>query len=260
TRVPVSVAPGRARRGARPDDRRVQSVRRRAARPARRLMPASPLLEVENLSVQYETRDGVLRALRDVSLTIAPRETFRLAGESGSGKSTLGYAILRALAPTAQVTAGVVRFAGRDVLGLSAVELRRIRGRRIAMVYQDPRSALNPTMTVGAQIAEVLQIHEGLAVGAAMRRAHELIELVQMPDPVSVARRYPHQLSGGMQQRVVIAMALCAGPSLLILDEPTTGLDVTTQARILDLVAELKQRVGAAILYISHDLAVIAQV
>jgi oligopeptide/dipeptide ABC transporter ATP-binding protein len=223
-------------------------------------MPPSSLLEVKNLSVHYETRDGDLHALRDVSLEIAPGETFGLAGESGSGKSTLGFAILRALADTAHVTGGVILFEGRDLLGMSRSELRRIRGRRIAMVYQDPRSALNPTMRIGAQIAEVLEIHERTPPGAAMRRAHELLELVQIPDAASVARRYPHQLSGGMQQRVVIAMALAAGPSLLVLDEPTTGLDVTTQARILELVADLKRRVGAAILYISHDLAVIAQV
>ena len=220
----------------------------------------SPVLDVRALSVHFETDAGPLRVLRDVSLEIAPGETFGLAGESGSGKTTLGYAILRALAPNARVTDGAIVFEGRNVLSASEDELRRIRGRRIAMVYQDPRSALNPTLRVGAQIAEVLQIHEHTPARAALRRAEELLELVNIADPAAVARRYPHELSGGMQQRVVIAMAVAAGPSLLILDEPTTGLDVTTQARILELVADLKRRVGAAILYISHDLAVIAQV
>jgi len=219
-----------------------------------------PLLDVRNLSVHFGTREGPLRALRDVSLSVAPGETFGLAGESGSGKTTLGYAILRALARNARVTSGEIRFEGRDLLGLGGAEIRRIRGRRIAMVYQDPKSALNPTMTVGRQIAEVLEIHERQPARGARARAHELLELVNISDPASAARRYPHQLSGGMQQRVVIAMALAGGPSLLILDEPTTGLDVTTQAQVLMSIGDLRRRVGAAILYISHDLAVIAQV
>jgi oligopeptide/dipeptide ABC transporter ATP-binding protein len=220
----------------------------------------SPLLDIRALSVQFQTNEGPLRVLRDVSLDIAAGETFGLAGESGSGKTTLGYTILQALASGGRITSGAILFEGRDLLSATEDELRRIRGRRIAMVYQDPRGALNPTMRIGAQIAEVLEIHERPAAGAAMRRAHELLELVNIADPVSVARRYPHELSGGMQQRAVIAIALAGGPSLLILDEPTTGLDVTTQARILELVADLKRRVAAAILYISHDLAVIAQV
>jgi oligopeptide/dipeptide ABC transporter ATP-binding protein len=221
---------------------------------------ASPLLDVRALSVHFETDGGPLRVLRDVSLEIAPGETFGLAGESGSGKTTLGYTILKGLAPNARVTSGAVLFDGRDLLGMSEDELRRVRGRRIAMVYQDPRSALNPTVRIGAQIAEVLEIHERMPANAALRRAQDLLELVNIADPATLARRYPHELSGGMQQRAVIAMALAGRPSLLILDEPTTGLDVTTQARILELVADLKRRVGAAILYISHDLAVIAQV
>jgi peptide/nickel transport system ATP-binding protein len=222
--------------------------------------PPPPLLDIRALTVHFDTKDGPLRVLRDVSLQLAVGETFGLAGESGSGKTTLGYTILQALGPTARIESGAILFEGRDLVAVGEEELRRIRGRRIAMVYQDPRSALNPTMRVGAQIAEVLEIHERTPAAAAMRRAQELLELVNIADPTSVARRYPHELSGGMQQRAVIAMALAGGPSLLILDEPTTGLDVTTQARILDLVGDLKRRVGAAILYISHDLAVIAQV
>ena len=219
-----------------------------------------PLLDIRRLAVHFETPEGPLRALRDVSFTIAPGETFGLAGESGSGKTTLGYAILRALADTARVTDGEIFFEGQDLLRTRPDAMRRIRGRRIAMVYQDPRSALNPTMAVGRQIAEVLEIHERVPPGIARARARELLELVNIPDATDVARRYPHQLSGGMQQRVVIAMAVAGRPSLLVLDEPTTGLDVTTQARILELIAELQRRLGTAILYISHDLAVIAQV
>jgi len=221
---------------------------------------SAPVLDIRHLSVHFETADGPLRVLRDVSLSIAPQETFGLAGESGSGKTTLGFAIMRALPEAARLTGGEIRFEGASLLAKSPEELRGIRGRRIAMVYQDPRSALNPTMTVGRQIAEVLEIHENAAPRAARDRARELLDLVNIADPSAVARRYPHQLSGGMQQRVVIAMALACGPSLLVMDEPTTGLDVTTQAHILDLVADLKRRVHAAILYISHDLAVIAQI
>jgi peptide/nickel transport system ATP-binding protein len=218
------------------------------------------VLDIRGLSVHFQTREGALHVLRDVSLRIGPGETLGLAGESGSGKTTLGYAIMRALPPAARVGAGEIRFRGADLLAAAPEALRRIRGRRIAMVYQDPRSALNPSMRIGAQIAEVLEIHEGLPRHVAAARATALLEMVHIPDPAAAARAYPHQLSGGMQQRAVIAMGLAGGPDLLIMDEPTTGLDVTTQARILELVGELKRRVGAAILYISHDLAVIAQV
>jgi oligopeptide/dipeptide ABC transporter ATP-binding protein len=210
--------------------------------------------------VSFETPRGDVHALRDVSFDIAAGEVFGVAGESGSGKSTLAYAIMRDLAPNARVGGGAIRFAGEDLLRLAPDALRRIRGRHIAMVYQDPKSALNPSMRVGQQIAEVLEIHALASRAGAAARALELLGLVNIPDPSAVARAYPHQLSGGMQQRVVIAMALAGDPVLLIMDEPTTGLDVTTQARILELVAGLRHDVGAAILYISHDLAVIAQV
>jgi len=203
---------------------------------------------------------GEVHALRGVSFDIEAGEVFGVAGESGSGKSTLAYAIMRHLAPNARVVGGAIRFAGEDLLRLAPDALRSIRGRRIAMVYQDPKSALNPSMRVGQQIAEVLEIHALASRAGAAGRALELLALVNIPDPPAVARAYPHQLSGGMQQRVVIAMALAGDPGLLIMDEPTTGLDVTTQARILELVAGLRHGIGAAILYISHDLAVIAQV
>jgi len=221
---------------------------------------AEPALQIERLSVSFATPRGEVRALREVSLEIEAGEVFGIAGESGSGKSTLAYAIMRDLAPNARVAGGAIRFAGEDLLGLAPDALRRIRGRRIAMVYQDPKSALNPSMRIGPQIAEVLEIHALASRPGAAARALELLALVNIPDPPAVARAYPHQLSGGMQQRVVIAMALAGDPALLIMDEPTTGLDVTTQARILELVADLRHDIGAAILYISHDLAVIAQV
>ena len=218
------------------------------------------VLQIERLSVSFATPRGEVRALRDVSFDIAPGEVFGVAGESGSGKSTLAYAIMRDLAPNARVVGGAIRFAGEDLLRLAPDALRSIRGRRIAIVYQDPKSALNPSMRAGQQIAEVLEIHALASRAGAAARALELLALVNIPDPPAVARAYPHQLSGGMQQRLVIAMALAGDPGLLIMDEPTTGLDVTTQARILELVAGLRHDVGAAILYISHDLAVIAQV
>ena len=210
--------------------------------------------------MSFATPRGEIRALRDVSFDIAAGEVFGVAGESGSGKSTLAYAIMRDLAPNARVVGGSIRFAGEDLLRLAPDALRSIRGRRIAMVYQDPKSALNPSMRAGQQIAEVLEIHALASRAGAAARALELLALVNIPDPPAVARAYPHQLSGGMQQRLVIAMALAGDPGLLIMDEPTTGLDVSTQARILELVAGLRHDVGAAILYISHDLAVIAQV
>ena len=210
--------------------------------------------------MSFATPRDEIRALRDVSFDIAAGEVFGVAGESGSGKSTLAYAIMRDLAPNARVVGGAIRFAGEDLLRLAPDALRSIRGRRIAMVYQDPKSALNPSMRAGQQIAEVLEIHALASRAGAAARALELLALVNIPDPPAVARAYPHQLSGGMQQRLVIAMALAGDPGLLIMDEPTTGLDVSTQARILELVAGLRHDVGAAILYISHDLAVIAQV
>jgi len=218
------------------------------------------VLQIERLSVSFATPRDEIRALRDVSFDIAAGEVFGVAGESGSGKSTLAYAIMRDLAPNARVVGGAIRFAGEDLLRLAPDALRSIRGRRIAMVYQDPKSALNPSMRAGQQIAEVLEIHALASRAGAAARALELLALVNIPDPPAVARAYPHQLSGGMQQRLVIAMALAGDPGLLIMDEPTTGLDVSTQARILELVAGLRHDVGAAILYISHDLAVIAQV
>jgi len=227
---------------------------------AREASPSSiPLLAVDHLSVTYRTRDGDVRAVRDISFDIQSGETFGLVGESGSGKSSVAMAIMNYLGMNGRAT-GAVRYNGDDLLTLPPRDLRRLRGGKVAMVYQDPMSSLNPAIPVGDQIGEVLRIHQGMSRQAAFDRAVEMMRRMHIPDPEINARRYAHQLSGGMQQRVVIAMALINNPDLLILDEPTTGLDVTTEATILDLVAELRRQFGSAILFISHDLGVIAQI
>ena len=220
---------------------------------------SAPLVEVDSLAVTFYTPRGASRAVRDASLTIHRGEVLGLVGESGCGKSTTAFAIMGYLPGTARVD-GSILFEGEDITHIPPSELRRLRGNRIAMVYQDPATSLNPTMRVGPQIEEVLREHLGMSPTDASRRTAELFESVGLADPGRIGRRYPHQLSGGMQQRVVIAMALACSPDLLIMDEPTTGLDVTTEATILDLVVDLKERVNAGILYVSHNLGVIARV
>jgi peptide/nickel transport system ATP-binding protein len=220
---------------------------------------AIPTLQIERLSVSYATPRGQLRAVRDVSLSIRPGQTYGLIGESGSGKSTVAFAVMNYLL-NGRVDQGRIMFHGRDLLTMRRSELNAIRGSAIAMVYQEPQSALNPSIAVGEQIAETVRQHQSIDKYEARERTLELLGQVNMPNPAAIAGRYPHQLSGGQQQRVVIAIALANQPELLLMDEPTTGLDVTTEARILDLVAELKGRVSAAILYISHSLGVIARV
>ena len=216
-----------------------------------------PLLEVEQLAVTFFTPRGTVRAVRDASLEVYRGELVGLVGESGCGKSTVAFAVMGHHPGTKQVE-GRVLFESRDIAQMSAAELRHLRGNRIAMVYQDPVTSLNPTMRVGPQIEEVLREHLGTDAQRARRRTAELFESVQLADPGAIGRRYPHELSGGQQQRVVIAMALACEPDLLIMDEPTTGLDVTTEATILELVVDLKQRVDAGILFVSHNLGVIA--
>jgi len=218
------------------------------------------LLDVRGLSVAYLTRSGMIKALHDVDLQIRRREVVGLVGESGSGKTTLAWTILRYLGPAGRVLAGEILFDGDNLLEKAEAQMRRIRGKRISMVYQEPMSSLNPSLKVGEQIAEVLRYHEGLSRSHALRQAISLMERMNIPDPHRTARKYPHQLSGGMQQRVVIAIAIACNPDLLIMDEPTTALDVTTQAKILELVKELKAAWQWSILYITHDLAVVAQV
>ena len=217
------------------------------------------LLELDSVSVQYETGSGPVRALRDVSLTIQPGVTLGVAGESGSGKSTLALAILRYLGENGVITEGRIDYKGQDVTQMQDDALKQLRGREIAHVPQDPEAALNPALTVGEQISETIREHSDVSKQEATERTHELLRDVEISEPEYNATRYPHQLSGGMQQRILIAMALSCSPELLILDEPTTGLDVTTQSKILDLVKRLKDELNTAILLISHDLSVIAQ-
>ena len=219
----------------------------------------APLIEVEDLAVTFHTARGSFRAVRSASLEIGRGEVLGLVGESGCGKSTVAFAMMGYLPGTAEVE-GSVLFEGTDITTLSVPELMELRGNRIAMVYQDPVTSLNPSMRVGPQVEEVVRHHLGLDAEAASERSAELFESVGLADPKTIGRRYPHQLSGGMQQRVVIAMALACEPDLLIMDEPTTGLDVTTEATILDLIVELKERVNAGILFVSHNLGVIARV
>jgi len=222
-------------------------------------MADHPALAVEQLTVTYAGEGGRVLAVDDVSFAIQRGEVLGLVGESGSGKSTVASAIIGLLAANATVQSGRLLIDGQDLRALSPEALRRLRGDRLAMVFQDPLSSLTPSIRVGEQIAEVLRVHRGLSTAAAERRAVDLLASVEVPDPPLRARAYPHQLSGGMQQRVLIAMALACEPDVLIMDEPTTALDVTTEATILDLVADLKRRVRAGILYITHDMGVVAR-
>jgi len=218
-----------------------------------------PLVQANRLAVTFYTPQGTIRAVRDASFEVRHSEVLGLVGESGCGKSTVAFAIVGYLQGTSRVD-GEIHFEGKDILNMSESELRRLRGDRIAMVYQDPATSLNPSMRVGPQVEEVLQVNLGLDSKLTQNRATELFDSVGLADPEQIGRRYPHELSGGMQQRIVIAMALACDPDLLIMDEPTTGLDVTTEATILDLVVDLKRRVKAGILYVTHNLGVIARV
>ena len=220
----------------------------------------APVLSVERLEVSYATRTGPVRAVRDVSIEISPGNVLGLVGESGCGKSTLAFAVMNYMAPNATVTAGRILFRGRDILDMSSREVNRLRGNEIAMVYQDPMAALNPSLRIGPQLTEVLVAHTGSSGNAARDACIRMLERVRMPDPPAIMERYPHQVSGGQQQRVLIAMALLTNPALLIMDEPTTGLDVTVEAEILDLIGELKRELDAAILFISHSFGVISRV
>ena len=224
-------------------------------------MSGVPLLEVEGLKTHFFTRDGVVRAVDGVSFSIHSGETLAIVGESGCGKSVMSLSILRLIAsPPGRTVAGSIRFEGRgDLLALSEPEMRRVRGNEISMIFQEPMTSLNPVLTIGRQIAETLTLHRGLARAAAHARAVEMLALVNIPEPGRRVREYPHQLSGGMRQRVMIAMALACSPKLLIADEPTTALDVTIQAQILDLMRGLKEKTGAAIVLITHDLGVVAE-
>ncbi|HXV34696.1 MAG TPA: ABC transporter ATP-binding protein [Gaiellaceae bacterium] len=222
-------------------------------------MPLSadaPALELDGLAVAFNVRGQWRQALRGVSLSIAPGEAYGLVGESGCGKSTAALAVMRYLPRNGRVTGGTIRVGGTDLLAMSEREVRRYRAQSVSMVYQNPGAALNPSLRVGDQVAEAFTA-AGASRAEARRRGLELLARVQIADPSSVLRRYPHQLSGGMQQRVLIAMALASDPALLILDEPTTGLDATVEAEVLDLVAGLRAELGTSVLFISHNLAVV---
>jgi ABC-type dipeptide/oligopeptide/nickel transport system ATPase component len=216
------------------------------------------LLDVRNLTVVFGGASGLVTAVDEVSFRIDRGETLGLVGESGSGKSVTAFAIMRLLQPAGRVTSGRIMFDGRDLLQLSEPEMRTVRGAGISLIFQEPMTALNPAMRVAEHIAEALTVH-GRAPVEARRRAMELLEAVRIPDAARRARDYPHQLSGGMRQRVMIAVALACEPPLVIADEPTTALDVTIQAEVLELLRELKNRLGLSLLLISHDFGVIAE-
>ncbi|MDE1934964.1 ABC transporter ATP-binding protein [Bradyrhizobium sp.] len=218
------------------------------------------LLEVENLQTHFRTPDGINRAVDGVSFHVNEGETLAIVGESGCGKSVTSMSLMRLIPEPPGKIAGSIRFRGKDLLKLSDREMRDIRGNEISMIFQEPMTSLNPVLTVGRQIGETLRLHEGLGKEAAEKRAVELLALVGIPEPARRVREYPHQLSGGMRQRVMIAISLACNPKLLIADEPTTALDVTIQAQILQLMLDLKRRVGAAVILITHDLGVVAEV
>jgi oligopeptide transport system ATP-binding protein len=222
------------------------------------LSAREPLLSVEDLRVQFWTRRGTIHAVNGVSFDIAPGETLGIVGESGCGKSVTALAILGILPRAGRVVGGRATFDGRDLLHLSDRQLRRVRGKEIAMIFQDPMTSLNPVLTIGRQIAEALETHFGIKGKEAERRAGELLDRVGIPSANQRVRDYPHQFSGGMRQRAMIAMALACRPKLLIADEPTTALDVTIQAQILDLLRELVAEENAALILITHDLGVVA--
>ncbi len=219
-----------------------------------------PVLKVENLAVAYKIRGGEVEAVQDVSFEIYRGENHAIVGESGCGKSTVAWAVLNFLGANGYVKRGSIRFLGQDLVGKSEDELRQLRGDQIAMVFQDPMQALNPSMRIGEQMKEVLMIHRSMSSEEAEQRCIQMLERVYMPDPANVLRRYPHQISGGQQQRIVIATALLNNPALLIMDEPTTALDVTVEAAVLDLIAELQRDFDTAIMFITHNLGVVARV
>ena len=218
------------------------------------------LLQVRDLRTHFFTTDGVVRAVDGISFSLSGGETLGIVGESGCGKSVTALSILGLIAPeTGRIVGGSIKFDGQELTTLSKTAMRQLRGHKISMIFQEPMTSLNPVLTVGTQIAESVVRHLGLSWRAALDRAHEMLELVRIADARRRLTEYPHQLSGGMRQRVMIAIALCCNPQVLIADEPTTALDVTIQAQILDLMLDLKEKLGTAIILITHDLGVVAE-
>jgi peptide/nickel transport system ATP-binding protein len=237
----------------------IEEIAPAAVRLRRKPRGERPLLEVSGLRTSFATRDGIVRAVDGISFSVDRGEIMGLVGESGCGKSVTSLSIMRLVPPPGRIEAGTVTFEGRDLLTLRSEQMRSIRGQQLAMIFQQPTSSLNPVWDVGRQIGETLEIHRGMRRKDARKRALELLQLVGIPDPERRLRSYPHELSGGMAQRIMIAMALACEPDLLIADEPTTALDVTIQAQILDLLRNLRDELGTAIILITHDLGVVAE-
>ena len=245
--------------GGSPTESVIEELAPSSARPTRSTQDGGPLLEVKGLRTSFYTSDGVVRAVDGIDFAVRRGEIMGLVGESGCGKSVTSLSIMRLVGRPGRIEGGSVIFDGRDLLTLPDDEMRKIRGDRISMIFQQPTSALNPVRDVGRQIAEVLEIHRGMKASDARIRAGELLRMVGIPDPDRRLASYPHEMSGGMAQRVMIAMALSTNPELLIADEPTTALDVTIQAQILELMKSLRERNKMAIMLITHDLGVVAE-
>src|ERR1700722_18298789 len=221
---------------------------------------AELVLEVAGLQTYLFTRLGVVKAVDDVTFSVHAGETLAIVGESGCGKTMTSLSLMRLVpSPPGRIVGGSIKLGGRDLVSLSEAQMRDVRGNDISMIFQEPMTSLNPVMTIGKQIAETVRLHQDLSRSAAMAKTREMLRLVKIPEPAQRAKEYPHQLSGGMRQRAMIAMALACNPRVLIADEPTTTLDVTIQAQILDLILELQKKLGTAVVLITHDLAVVAE-
>ncbi|HYM73287.1 MAG TPA: ABC transporter ATP-binding protein [Stellaceae bacterium] len=221
---------------------------------------AEVVLQVEGLQTYLFTRLGVVKAVDDVTFSVHSGETLAIVGESGCGKTMTSLSLMRLVpSPPGRIVAGSIKLGGRDLVTISEAEMRDVRGNDISMIFQEPMTSLNPVMTIGAQIAETLRLHQDMSKQAALAKAIDMLRLVKIPEPAQRAKEYPHQLSGGMRQRAMIAMALSCNPKVLIADEPTTALDVTIQAQILDLILDLQKTLGTAVILITHDLAVVAE-
>lgn len=222
--------------------------------------PSEPLLRVEGLRTYFELRRGVVKAVDGMSFALAPHETLAIVGESGCGKSITALSLMRLVPdPPGRIVGGSVKLEGRDLLALDGEAMRAVRGKDMAMIFQEPMTSLNPVLTIGRQIAEAVLLHGQIGRREAMEKAVEMLRLTGIPEPRQRAKEYPHQVSGGMRQRAMIAMALACNPKLLIADEPTTALDVTIQAQILDLIVDLQRKLGTAVILITHDLGVVAE-